>query len=187
MKNWHAALMIVAVIGGTFLTDACGEDAGTSMMRSAPTLQVTPETGKTAIPKVGNTPTASISSNMPQSPASTAEKSAPSTPARPVPVRVPGAAQGEMVITITGQVWDVAASARVIELVEPVHGIAGVALDDKTEITSADGKRLGLQDIKPGVVIQASGQADGNGGVLADKIRILTGPTPLPAARPTPY
>lgn len=93
---------------------------------------------------------------------------------------------GEAIITVTGQVWDVAASARVIDLVEPVHGIDVVAVDDDTEITSADGKQVDFEDIKPGIVIQASGQADGHGAVLASMIRIVTGASPLPAARPTP-
>ncbi len=104
------------------------------------------------------------------------------TPRPPVqsPVRVPGAIPGETIVSVTGQVKDVAASARVIDLVEPVHGIAVVAVDEKTEITSADGERKALQDIRAGMVIQASGGADGNGAVLATKIRILTGPSPLP-------
>ena len=73
-----------------------------------------------------------------------------------------------------------------IDLVEPVHGINAIAVEDKTEITSANGQRISLNDVKPGMVIQASGQADGNGAVLASKIRIMTGASPLPAVRPTP-
>lgn len=119
-------------------------------------------------------------------PTLTPEKPTPRPTIRPTAVRVPGAMPGETVISVTGQVWDVAASARVIDLVEPVHGINAVAVDDKTEISSADGKRGGLEEIKPGMVIQASGQADGHGAVLANKIRILTAPSPLPAARPSP-
>lgn len=81
---------------------------------------------------------------------------------------------------ITGQAKEVSASARVITFAEPVHGFESVALAEGAEIVGADGSPRTLQDIKPGMVIQASGSAGGSGSVLARKIRILTGPSPLP-------
>ncbi len=72
------------------------------------------------------------------------------------------------------------ASARVITLVEPVHGLGSVTLTDQTKIVAADGSPRTMQDIKPGVVIQAAGTADGSGSVLASEVRILTAPSPIP-------
>ncbi|MHB0870800.1 MAG: hypothetical protein ACYC66_10885 [Chloroflexota bacterium] len=90
------------------------------------------------------------------------------------------AEQRPSMVVITGQVRDVSASARVITFVEPVHGIGSVALTDSTEIVGPDGAPRGLQDVKPGVVIQVAGEAGGSGAVLASKIRILTAPSPIP-------
>jgi len=90
------------------------------------------------------------------------------------------------VLSVTGQVWDVAASAQVIEFLEPVHGIDAAAVDDKTTITTAEGKRVELSEIKPGMVVQTSGTPDGHGAVLATSVRILTAPSPMPTAKPSP-
>ncbi|MCL4370563.1 MAG: hypothetical protein M1380_06615 [Chloroflexi bacterium] len=104
-------------------------------------------------------------------------------PTRPIPTRPPtptgaGGPIGQLVIT--GQVREVDASARVITLVEPVHGLESVALTDKTQVEAADGSPRTLQDVKPGVVIQAGGTAGGSNSVLASKVRILTAPSPIP-------
>jgi len=97
------------------------------------------------------------------------------TPALPGGAKTPGG-----LVVITGQVREVDASARVIVLVEPVHGLDTVAVTDQTEIEALDGSRRQMVDVHPGVVIQAAGTPSGSGSVLASKVRILTGPSPLP-------
>ena len=83
-------------------------------------------------------------------------------------------------VVITGQVRDVALSARVVTLVEPVHGLDRVAVTEQTKIEAADGSPRSLQDIKPGMVIQVAGTSEHTGSVLASLVRILTAPSPIP-------
>ena len=176
----HLLLLGIGTLAVGMFIVACAGDNSASPAPGSAALQPRPTSAPTATAAVGfllpvvATPVAAS--------APAAATPAGPTPRPPVrsPVTVPGAMPGETTITITGQVKDVAASAQVIDLVEPVHGIAVVAVDEKTEVTSADGERKALQDVQPGVVIQASGGADGNGAVLATTIRILTGPSPLP-------
>ena len=98
----------------------------------------------------------------------------------PTPVPPPGPEGPGGLVVITGQVREVDASARVIVLVEPVHGLDTVAITERTEIESVDGSRRQMGDVQPGVVIQVAGTPSGSGSVLASKVRILTGPSPLP-------
>ncbi len=88
------------------------------------------------------------------------------------------AAAPEPTVAVTGVIKSVAASARVIELTETVEGFGSVALKDKTEIISKDNSAKALTDLKPGMKIEAVGQAGGSGAVLADQIRVLTVPVP---------
>ena len=71
-------------------------------------------------------------------------------------------------------------SARVITLVEPVHGLESIAITDKTQFVAADGSPSTLQDVKPGEVIQAAGTTGGSNSVLATTVRIFTAPSPIP-------
>ncbi|MGE5620527.1 MAG: hypothetical protein ACM3US_14870 [Sphingomonadaceae bacterium] len=122
--------------------------------------------------------------------ASVAGLSPTAVPTLPPATRQPGVGQGagngeqrSAMVVITGQVRDVSASARVITFVQPVHGLSSVALTDVTEITGPDGGPRTLQDVKPGVVIQVAGEAGGSEAVRASKVRILTAPSPIPAAQ----
>ncbi len=146
-------LIALAVLAaGTILT-ACAGGAPGQPTASAPTSGL----GMSPAPAV--TPTARQAERAPRPPSETEVSRSP---------RTPGPA-----VTITGRVKAVAASARVIDFEEPVHGFSEVALLDETQIVGADGSIRSLQDIKPGMVIQASGAADGHGGILARTIRIV--------------
>lgn len=93
---------------------------------------------------------------------------------RPPVSRTPVSISSEPTIQVTGQVGEVAASARVITFVEAVHGFQDVALIDGTQIVGPDGSPRTLQDVQPGMVIQASGWANGSGGVIAQRVRIVS-------------
>ena len=128
----------------------------------------------------GSTPPAAPTTTPPKGgtlPAAGATTAPGGQPSRPTPTGT-GGPTGQLVIT--GQVREVDARARVITLVEPVHGLESVALTDKTQVEAADGSPRTLQDVKPGVVIQAGGTAGGSNSVLASKVRILTAPSPIP-------
>lgn len=76
-------------------------------------------------------------------------------------------------ITITGTVMDVALSARVIQLEQPVDGIKSIALTDKTKIISVDGEEIGLQSIAHGAQIQATGKMGSPESLVAIQIILL--------------
>ena len=76
-------------------------------------------------------------------------------------------------INITGTVMDVALSARVIQLKQPVEGINSIALTDETKIISVDGVETGLQSITHGAQIQATGKIGSPGSLIAIQITIL--------------
>lgn len=85
-------------------------------------------------------------------------------------------------LTITGRVMDVAASARVIALAESVQGISAIALTEATAIVGAADSPRQLQDIGRGMVIEATGRVGSPGALLATRVRILSavGATPTP-------
>jgi len=76
-------------------------------------------------------------------------------------------------VIITGRVQGVAAGDGVIHLQESVHGFTRVVPTNDVRITGPDGSSLTPWDLKPGSVIQASGSADGQGGVVARTIKLL--------------
>lgn len=76
-------------------------------------------------------------------------------------------------ITIIGKVMDVALSARVIQLEQPVEGINSIALTDKTKIISVNGEETGLQSITHGAQIQATGKMGSPGSLVAIQIALL--------------
>ncbi len=152
-RRWLGLIALAVLAVGTILT-ACAGGASGQPSGSAPA------SGLGVSPSPAVTPAARQPERSPRPP-SEAEVSRPP--------RTPGPA-----VTITGRVKAVAASARVIDFEEPVHGFSEVALLDETQIVGADGSRRSLQDIRPGTVIQASGAADGHGGILARTIRIVS-------------
>jgi len=68
---------------------------------------------------------------------------------------------------------DVSLSARLIMLTEPVEGFDAVALTGESELINADGGEARLQEIKPGMYVQASGKPGGSSALLARKVFIL--------------
>jgi hypothetical protein len=81
---------------------------------------------------------------------------------------------------ITGTVMDVALSARIITLAEPVEGFEVVALTEQTKLVSPSGGEATLQDVRRGMRIQASGQAGESGALLAEVVLILSDEAPAP-------
>jgi len=76
-------------------------------------------------------------------------------------------------ITITGTVMDVSLSARIIMLAEPAEGFDVVALTEESELVFAGGGKATLRDIRPGMRIQASGQAGEGSALLAKEVLIF--------------
>jgi hypothetical protein len=87
-------------------------------------------------------------------------------------------------VAITGTVMDVSLSARAITLAEGVDGFEVVALTKQTKLVSPDGGEATLQDVRPGMRIQASGEAGESGALLADVVLILPEGAPAPAGPP---
>ena len=81
-------------------------------------------------------------------------------------------------IIVTGRVKEVSSSRRTITFDEPVHGFTGIDLRENTQIVSSEGAPRTLQDIQPGMVVQASGGAGGTGTVVATRVRLVSGPSP---------
>jgi len=90
----------------------------------------------------------------------------PSTTTQPTK----GSASG---FTIRGVVADVSPSARVIWLQEPVQGFAAIALTAEATLTAADGSELLLRDLRPGMTVQASGEAGESDALLAREVIVL--------------
>ncbi|HEX2988624.1 MAG TPA: hypothetical protein VHS06_10700 [Chloroflexota bacterium] len=168
---------LVSTVAVALLAVGCASSYGTpvaptqSATSTPATLAGAPATTTpTAQPKV--TPIATVGATQVPAPASASTRA-------PVSL-TPVSAGAEPTIQVTGQVRDVAASARVITFVEAVHGFEDVALTDSTQIIGPDGSSRTLQDIQPGMVVQAAGWANGSGAVIAKSVKIISGPTPLP-------
>ncbi len=83
-------------------------------------------------------------------------------------------------LTITGTVLDVSLSARLIMLEAPAEGMETIALTEASELSAADGRAITLYDIRPGLMIEASGQAGQSNALIAQHVHLLT-PPPDPA------
>jgi hypothetical protein len=80
-------------------------------------------------------------------------------------------------IMIRGKIEMIAASARVIFLVEPVDSISEVAFSDDTQFILVEGTHttyLGAQELKPGLTIEAIGHPGLVNSLLATEIRIIS-------------
>ena len=179
MKNREATLRnTLGAIVGSILLVGCAANVPAAPTAAAPNPRPTAASISTSTASTPTVllaiPTAAATSTVPV-PGPT-----PPSTTRPPVSRTPASISSEPTIVITGQVREVAASARVIDLAEGMHGFSEVALNDDTGITGADGASKSLQDIQPGVLIQVAGWANGSGGVIAKSIRILTGPSPMP-------
>jgi hypothetical protein len=81
--------------------------------------------------------------------------------------------EAEAGLMIVGTVMNVSLSARIITLQEPVESISVIALTEESELASSDGEEITLQDIQPGMTIQASGEPGDSGALLARQVRLL--------------
>lgn len=73
-------------------------------------------------------------------------------------------------LTITGTVMDVALSARVITLEEPIDGISTIALTGESVLLSAGGSEIALRDIQHGMTVKAFGQSGDAGVLIASQV-----------------
>ncbi len=91
------------------------------------------------------------------------------------------------VLTVSGQIKDVAAKSLVVHLVQADQGISTIALTNKTVITTSAGATKKWQDLKAGMAIQATGTKGSAGSIVATRVRILAAtPTPKPDMTRTP-
>lgn len=146
-------ILIAIALVATLLLGACGTSMETPVATEPPVVEEPTEVLTTEEPS--DTPELTIIiSNTPTSPAE-------------------GTNQITDEITITGTVMDVALSARVIQLEQPVDGIKSIALTDKTKIISVDGEEIGLQSIIHGAQIQATGKIGSPESLVAIQIILL--------------
>lgn len=68
---------------------------------------------------------------------------------------------------------DVALSARIIQLEQPVDGINSIVLTDETKITLLIEKKIGLQSITHGAQIQTTGKMGSPESLVAILIILL--------------
>jgi hypothetical protein len=73
-------------------------------------------------------------------------------------------------LTITGTVMDVALSARIITLEEPVDGFSTIALTGESVLLSVDGHEIELRDIQHGMTIKVFGQPGDSGALIASQV-----------------
>lgn len=76
-------------------------------------------------------------------------------------------------ITLVGRVMDVSLSAQIIMLQEPVDGFSVVALTEDSELFSPEGDVITLQNIGPGVRLEAYGVPGDSNALLASRVRLL--------------
>ena len=77
-------------------------------------------------------------------------------------------------ITITGNIESVSASTGIVSLAPPVHGLSVVNTTGTTVVLAKDGRSiLAVANLQPGMTIQVTGPADGQGGVIAQKIKVI--------------
>jgi hypothetical protein len=79
----------------------------------------------------------------------------------------------EQSLAITGTVMQISLSARVILLEEPVDGYTSIALLERGQFISENGREILLQDIRPGSTIQAVGRSGGSNALLASEVIVL--------------
>ncbi|MBN1658024.1 MAG: hypothetical protein JXA93_06455, partial [Anaerolineae bacterium] len=75
--------------------------------------------------------------------------------------------------TITGTVADVSPSARIVTFVQAVDGVSVVALTEGSELVGADGAGIALREVRPGVIIEATGQRGKADALLASQVRVV--------------
>lgn len=64
-------------------------------------------------------------------------------------------------------------SAQIIVLREPMQGFSDLALTQDTKLVSAEGLDITLREVRPAMVIQATGRPGAHGTLLPDEVRIL--------------
>lgn len=74
-------------------------------------------------------------------------------------------------VTITGRVKAIS-GGRLITLSEPAEGLDRVALTEETRIISAEGSAMAAEDLRPGMIVRASGPPD-DGVVQATHLTVV--------------
>lgn len=79
-------------------------------------------------------------------------------------------------ITISGRVLGTSFSLRAIHILKDddlKEEVFTIALNDETQMISANGSKISLQDIQPEMHIKAVGKPAGEYGILAKQIQVL--------------
>ncbi|MBI4787188.1 MAG: hypothetical protein HY782_09100 [Chloroflexi bacterium] len=96
--------------------------------------------------------------------------------AQPTPTLAP---QGPP-LTLAAQVDSVSASTRTITIPRTAQGFTTVVVADAATISDTNSNVVSLENVRPGMLIQISGQTTTAGALLANEVRVLT-----PSAAPT--
>ena len=80
---------------------------------------------------------------------------------------------GDGTTTTRGTVVDVSPSARIVTLAEVVNGVRVVALTEESELLGADGAEIALREVKPGMIIEATGRRREAEALLASQVRVV--------------
>jgi hypothetical protein len=76
-------------------------------------------------------------------------------------------------VTITATVAAAFASARIVQLAEPVQGFAEVAFNSSTRYRRANGSPASLADLQPGTRIQVRGTRTSSTTLLATEVILV--------------
>ena len=83
-------------------------------------------------------------------------------------------------LKLAAQVASVSPATRTITIPPTAQGLTTIAVANSASISDFSGKFVSLEEIRPGMLIEVTGQATTTGPVLATEIRIMT-----PSAAPT--
>ncbi len=154
----------VLALGIALVAGACSSGNRT-VDRSIPTSLTTTTTDRSTTTSTTSTSTTLAAAGTTTGPGSTATTPTTVVTTTPAPVATE--------ITVRGTVAGVFASARVIQLIPPMNGIASVALSADTELVRAGGGRAALNDVMPGATIEAIGLTSAPGTLVARRITVL--------------
>ncbi|MGC9468748.1 MAG: hypothetical protein ACP5HS_09160 [Anaerolineae bacterium] len=77
-------------------------------------------------------------------------------------------------LSVAGTVEDASASARVITLVDAANGIRTIALTEECQLVSAEGATMTLNEVRPGMLVEASGQRGETGVLIASRVHVTS-------------
>jgi hypothetical protein len=168
------ALLLLAVVA---LLSACADGSPGPQAAAEPATATPAAVGAGPVAGPSPTPATGPAATPPgREPGATPSRADPTpSPAPPTPTRSPVKPPEELkdiTVSVSGRVDTVEPDDGVITFDESVHGFTRVTIVEDTEIVSADGVPVGMEDIGPGTVIQATGAPDGDGGVIARSVRV---------------